>query len=231
MRTLLTAISSINGNRRGAMKKLFGLFLFLLALAFLAPDLAQAATKTWTGGTGTWDSTTGTHWSGGTAPVNGDAIVFDGTSGGGTVTADSSISGMSFVSITAGAFTGTLDFSVNNPSFTITGAPGASWTGIGARTINMGSGTWTFTGVGITLDISTATNCTSCVFSNAVLVVSANTAGQRTFNAGSQTFGSLTISSNSTKAPFLLGGATPTFASITVGSGNAVSLTQLIRLQ
>lgn len=123
------------------------------------------ASRFWVGGAGTWDSTTTTHWSastggagGASAPVTADTVTFDGSSGGGTVTVDSTINGLSLTSITMGAFTGTLDFSVNNPSITLTLF---SNSGAGTRTLNMGSGTWTITNASGTLwDFTTVTGLT-----------------------------------------------------------------------
>lgn len=179
------------------------------------------ATKTWTGGTGTWDSTTGTHWSGGTAPVAGDAIVFDGSSGGGTVTADTSIASIAFLSITAGAFTGTLDFTgVATMNF-----GSVSFTGSGTRTINMGSGTWTLTGTATVFDVGTITGLTP-TFSNAAIVCNATTTSVRTFNGGGQSFGSLTVGDNTSKAMFSNFAGANTFGSITIGSGTTFACPQ-----
>lgn len=104
--------------------------------------------KFWVGGTGTWDNSTTTHWSlstggagGAAVPGSGDTITFDGSSGGGTVTVDTTINGLTFQSITSGAFTGTLDFSINNPSITLTTS--FSSNGAGTRTLKLGSGTFT----------------------------------------------------------------------------------------
>ena len=220
MRKLLTAIRPGNRNRWGAMNKLFGLFLLVLACW---PDIAEAATRTWIGTTGTWDATTGTNWSGGVAPVAGDAVVFDGTSGTGT--ADSSIAGIAFLSLTAGAYGGTLNFNTNNPNMAFTST--VNFSGTGARTINMGSGTWTLSGVVQTpasFDCGTTTNAVSLVFSTASIVYTGN-AVQRAFNGGGQTYGSLTINNNSTKGYVSVSG-TNTFASITVGSGNTILFPQ-----
>ena len=87
---------------------------------------------------------------------------------------------MSFASITAGAFTGTLDFTAVT-SLTTTGAPGVSWSGTGTRSINMGSGTWTFTNAtaAAVFDVSTVTNLTP-TFQNAALVFTATMTGTRT---------------------------------------------------
>lgn len=106
----------------------------------------------WVGGTGTWDSSTTTHWSastggagGASAPTTNDSVTFDGSSGGGTVTADTTINGLTLNTIVMGAFTGTLDFSVNNPSLTLgaNGTTGFSCNGTATRTLKLGSGTFT----------------------------------------------------------------------------------------
>lgn len=133
------------------MKKL------LLALAlFLLPISAEAATCFWVGGTGSWSTANTASWASSTGGTTGtcaatggipkqaaDTAIFDGASGGGTVTADTTINGITLTGITEGAHTGALDFSVNNPSITIAGS--LSTNGAGTRTLNIGSGTWTFT--------------------------------------------------------------------------------------
>jgi hypothetical protein len=111
------------------------------------------ANRFWTGGTGNWDGTTGSsaHWGtstgGGGAPASGpgasDVAIFDGASGGGTVTVTGTIA---VQSITCGAFTGTLDFSANNNNVTLSAAAGMNASGAGTRTINLGNGTWSITG-------------------------------------------------------------------------------------
>lgn len=117
------------------------------------------ANKFWVLGTGTWSSSNIVNWAtssggtGGTAvPTTGDTVTFDGNSGTGTVTVDATINNMSFASITCGAFVGTLDFSVNNPSITLTANTGFSSSGTAVRTINLGSGTFTLTGNGTVWD-------------------------------------------------------------------------------
>lgn len=180
------------------------------------------ATRFWVGGTGTWDSTSTTNWaatsggaSGASAPIAGDNITFDGASGGGVVTPNSSIDSIAFGTLTAGAFTGTLAFNTNNPnmSFGI-----VLFSGSGARTINMGSGTWTITNnTGTVFDCSTTTSLTP-TFNNASIVFSGN-GNSRIFAGGaSQSYGSLTINNNSVSGTVTLNQAS-TYASITVGSG------------
>lgn len=231
------------------MKKFFG--LFLLALAFLVPGIAEAANCFWVGGSGTWDNTNtggggagGIKWAsasgGGTAcaATSGPAAGVPGPSDTATIDAHASglnggtitVSGatINVISITAGAANGTINFGTND--VTTSGNPGVNFSGTGTRTINMGSGTWTFTSASAAtiFDNSTQTNCTSCVYSNAALVFTANAAGLRTFNMGTGvTYGNVTVSSNSTKGVFALSGAS-TIASLTVDSGNTVLLTQLI---
>lgn len=131
----------------------------LVALAFAAlTGTAEAATCNWVGGTGTWSTTNGVNWSsssggaggtcaatGGVPKQAGDVATFDALSGGGTVTVDSTMNGTTINTITMGAFTGTLDFSVNNPSMTLGGVGITSFniTGTGTRTLKLGSGTFT----------------------------------------------------------------------------------------
>lgn len=216
------------------MKKLFG--LFLLALAFLAPSAANAVNCFWVGGTGTWDSTSITNWaptSGGAAtgcqttnaaPAAGDAITFNASSGGGTVTADSSINNIAFLSLTAGAFTGTLAFNTNNPNMSFTSF--VSFTGTGTRIIDMGSGTWTITGSSGTIWVCTTVTNLTATFSNATIAF-AGASANRVFDGGAQSYGAFTVANNSTKGYVSISGAN-TFSSITVGSGNLLAPTNSI---
>lgn len=179
------------------------------------------ATKTWTGGTATWDNTNGASWSGGTVPVNGDTIVFDGTSGGGVVTVAAAISGMNFVSLTAGAFTGTLDFSVNNPNITFTGA-GLNLSGAGSgRKFLMGTGTFTFTttSAGTLLDLGTTTGLDAATdLSTATYTFTATTSAERQLNPGGRACGNLVISANTSRGGIRIFSAN-TFTSINVAAG------------
>jgi hypothetical protein len=167
------------------------------------------ANRFWVGGTGTWDNVTTTHWSASTGGAGGasvpaavDLVTFDGASGGGTVTVAATINASNTLSsITMGAFTGTLDFSANNPSITLTGN-GFSNNGTGTRTLNMGSGTFTLTGGSTTVwDCGTITGLT--------------------FNAGTS---NIVIAPggfpNSTSIAF----NTLTYATVTLGPSGAVSL-------
>jgi len=119
------------------------------------------ANRYWVGGAGDWDVSTTTHWSdssggagGQSVPGSSDTAIFDAASGGGTVTPNYNLS---VVSITMGAFTGTLDFSANNNSPTLATF---SCNGTGTRTLKMGTGTFTLTGVSDVWIMNTVTNLT-----------------------------------------------------------------------
>jgi hypothetical protein len=151
------------------------------------------AARFWVGGTGTWDTTDTTHWaatSGGaggqSVPGASDTVTLDGSSGGGTVTPAATITGVT--SITAGAFTGTLDFSTNNPNVTV-GTVNIS--GSGTRTINLGGGTWTVTGVGTVWDATTTTNLT--FNANSSTLNFTGTSNARTLAMGGLTYSTVSL--------------------------------------
>lgn len=197
----------------------------LVALGLLFATQADAASRFWVGGTGTWDSTTTTHWSastggasGASAPVNGDSITFDGSSGGGTVTVDTTINGLSFAGLTFGAFTGTLDFSVNNPSTTWTNDFNIS--GSGTRTLKLGSGTFTLTpsGGNNTAWFAQVTTGLTLIAGTSTISLTGTTAVNVTaFSGGGLTYHNLTIN----------GGSSPQGPISIVGANtfNAVSIT------
>lgn len=116
---------------------------------------------------GRWDGTNTNNWvttSGGTnygqtVPGSADAVTLDGSSGGGTVTVNTTVT---VQSITCGAFTGTLDFSANNNNVTLSASGGFNGSGTGTRTINLGNGTWTLSNTsGVTLfNMATTTGLT-----------------------------------------------------------------------
>ena len=134
------------------------------------------ANRYWTGGTGTWDASDTTHWSdssgglgGQSVPGVADSVIFDASSGGGTVTPNYD---MSVVSITMGAFTGTLDFSANDNSPTL---QFVNISGTGTRTLNMGDGTWTLTLEGNVWFATTITNLTLNANSSTIKFTSTGT--------------------------------------------------------
>ncbi len=188
------------------------------------------ANRFWVGGTGTWNNSNTTSWStttggagGASIPGTGDVAIFDGASGGGTVTVDSpnGAGAVTVQQITCGAFTGTLDFATNNNNVTLTVAFVGS--GSGTRTINLGSGTWTLSGsVGGTIwDLGTVTGLT---FSGASanIVITGNVAGIRNWSGGGQSYGSLTIQSNSSRGNIFMVGAN-TFGSFSAAAGSTIS--------
>lgn len=96
------------------------------------------ASRYWVGGTGTWDTTTTTHWAatsggagGASVPVATDAVFLDANSGGGTVTLAQNVT-QTIISLSG--FTGTLDFSSNTISLS------------GSNTTVVNAGTATMTG-------------------------------------------------------------------------------------
>ncbi len=192
---------------------------FLRTLAFLsvfAVTSAHAVACYWVGGSGTWDQTNtggggsgGIKWAsstgGGTActavsgpaagvPGPSDIATFDASSGGGTVTVAATINSTNTIqSIVAGTFTsGTLDFATNNTSITFNAA-GFSGTGTVARTINRGTGTFTFTGAG-SWDLTTTTLLTWTAGSGGTYVfTSSSTTGQQAFHGGSKDYGASSV--------------------------------------
>lgn len=192
----------------------------------------------WVGGTGTWDNAATTHWSTSSGGANGagppaatDTVTFDGSSGGGTVTVAATINASNtLVSLTCGAFTGTLDFSANNPSITM-----GTWSssGAGTRTINLGSGTFTITATtGTVWDNSTITNLT---FNANTSTIDLNATGSaaRSFAGGTKTYNNVTVTNSvSDRFPVSITG-TSTIANVTFtnvrlgqfGSGFTITIT------
>jgi hypothetical protein len=152
------------------------------------------AARFWVGGTGTWDASDTTHWAatsngagGVSVPGSSDTVTLDASSGGGTVTVNTN---PTISSLTMGAYTGTLDFSVNNNSISMVTF---SATGTGTRTLKMGTGTWTITGTNWT--ITTSTNMT---LDPGGSTIAPSPSGAFTFAGGGLTYNNLTTSSTQT---------------------------------
>jgi hypothetical protein len=155
------------------------------------------ASRFWVGGTGTWDASDTTHWAatsngagGASVPGSGDTVTLDGSSGGGTVTVNTTIT---VQSITCGAFTGTLDFSANNNNCTV-GTFNLS--GSGTRTLNLGDGTFTLTNAATAAswDASTATNLTLNANGSTIILSDSAVAGfSRSFQGGGKTYNIVTF--------------------------------------
>ena len=187
------------------------------------------ANRYWVGGTGTWNASDTTHWAtasngagGASVPGSADAVIFDASSGGGVVTVDHPT--LTIQSYTFGAFTGTIDHSVNNQNVDITGLSTAalSGTGTGVRTFRMGSGTWTIrsTALSTVFNFGTVTNLT---FSGASanIVITGTNPGRRTLAPGGLTFGSLTIDANPGRGSTTVSSAF-TVANLNIGAPNHV---------
>lgn len=182
------------------------------------------ASRFWVGGTGTWDSSTTTHWSattggsnGASVPTSADAVTLDASSGGGTVTVNHAT--LSLTSITMGAFTGTLDFSANNNNITLQTFSG---TGSGTRTFNMGNGTWTMNNGSATWNILGVTGLTFNANSSTILF-SGSTSATRTFTGGAITYNNVTLNTNTLASGglFTFNGAT-TITNLTINGTNYV---------
>lgn len=185
------------------------------------------AARFWVGGTGSWDASDTTHWSGtsgggggSSVPGASDTVTFDAASGGGTVTVTAT---QSVTSITGGAFTGTLN--TNGQSVTTSGA--FNFSGAGTRTLTLGASTitcqsWTvFNTSGLTFNANTSTLTLSGSASGGAFQ-----GGGRTYNIvtctstvdatigllGTNTFATLTLTGNGSKASgfFFTGGVTTT---------------------
>jgi hypothetical protein len=154
----------------------------------------------WVGGTGTWDSTTTTHWSASTGgaggagvPGSADTVTFDGASGGGTVTLNFGGT-ITIQSLTCGAFTGTLDNSVNNNNITMTANGGFSGSGAGVRTFKLGTATYTLSGSSASWNINNAANLTFSGASSTITFTSGS--GPRLLQtAATLTYGTLNLGS------------------------------------
>jgi hypothetical protein len=169
------------------------------------------ASRFWVGGTGTWNGSSTANWastsggaSGQSVPGSADTVTFDASSGGGVVTVNTNFN---ITSLTMGAFTGTLDFSVNNNSPTMGTFSG---TGVGTRTLNMGAGTWTITGTGTCWNIGTSTNMTLNAQQSRILMTntSATACG---FSGGNLTYYTLELAKGSSTATTTISGSN-TFA-------------------
>jgi len=175
------------------------------------------ALRFWVGGTGTWDSSTTTHWAastgtagGQTVPGAADTVIFDANSGGGTVTVNTTVN---CVSITMGAFTGTLDFSANNNNVTLQSFSG---NGSGVRALNMGNGTWTLSSSWVISAGNLTFNANS-----SVLTFTVTSAAVRSFTGAGLTYSTVTISPNSLGGQFQINGAV-TIGTLNINAGNYV---------
>lgn len=170
--------------------------------------------------TANWGLTTGSTTAGQLAPAAGDAVTFDGLSGGGVVIPAASLNAgpNSIGSLACGAFTGTLDFSVNNPSATLTSAAGFSISGNGTRTINMGSGTFTLNSATVPW---TATTTTGLTFNAGTSTLDFTATSGLAQNFGGLAYATVKIESPSPRGSFSIGGSN-TFANLVALAPNCI---------
>lgn len=185
------------------------------------------AARFWVGGTGTWDAADTTHWAassggagGASVPGAGDDATFDANSSGGTVTVNFGGT-ISLTNLTFGAFGGTLDFSANNNSITLSGNVNGS--GTGTRTFNMGNGTWTLTANSASWTFTTVTNLTFNANSSTIAFTGSNATG-RTFAGGGLTYNIVTVSAIGTGiGSWSITGAN-TISTLTISAPNRISV-------
>lgn len=215
------------------MKKLFG--LALLALAFLAPDLAQAAQRfAVCTTTCTWDNTSTAMWStssggatGASAPVAGDDVILDAATcvGGTTCTITTFAGTITANSITWGACTASttgciIAANTNNTNFTLSiggGSTAFNGSGTGTRNWNAGTGTYALaqTGAGSCINMGTTTNGTF-TFSSATWSCSGNSSGNaRSWNGGGLSYGPTTFNADSSIGSLFVSGAN-TFSTLSI---------------
>jgi hypothetical protein len=201
------------------MNKLFG--LFLLALAFLAPSQASAVQCFWSGGTGNINDTSkwflATGGTGGACTAAGgwpnstsDNAIFDGASGGGTITRNVNWT-VSILNISA--FTGTFGNSgdtatVNLNTFTNNGS--------GARTLNLGASTWTCgQSVFCTWSVTGATNLTLNANTSTLVVTNLGAV----FSPGVFTYNVVTFNGGLQGSSINFSSGSATFGTWNIGTG------------
>lgn len=185
--------------------------------------------------TANWaSSSTATCGSGGqTVPGAADAVTIDANSLASTIIVDAAFT---ISTLTWGAFPGTLDFSVSNPTVQASSFGGA---GTAVRTINCGTATFNMPGsasVTQPWDYSTATNLTSNCGS-ATFNFTGTSTNTRTFSTGAKIFGTINVTSAvAPTVPFTIAlGGGATFTSLNVSgpgylvmtAGQTLTLTNL----
>ncbi|HSE56972.1 MAG TPA: hypothetical protein VLB02_02725, partial [Candidatus Paceibacterota bacterium] len=158
----LKHLESVNNNN--CLKKLFAFVLFVV-LFFAVSQSAEAASRYWVGGTGTWDQSTTTHWSassggsgGASVPTASDDVFIDSSSGSGTITvsATAPMLSLDFTGYT-GTFAGSAATTISG---SLTLGAGMTLTYTGNITFNATSGSRTITSNGKSLASSVTFNGT-----------------------------------------------------------------------
>ncbi|MGZ5836363.1 MAG: hypothetical protein ACXWJ5_09185, partial [Xanthobacteraceae bacterium] len=154
------------------------------------------ASRFWVGGTGTWDSSTTTHWAassngagGQSVPGSADTVALDGNSGGGTVTLNFGGT-ITIQSLSMGSFTGTFENSVNNNNITASAGTGFALGGGASKTFNLGSATYTLTHAAAIWDY----NAGGGTFNGGSSTITfTGTSGVRVFKGGDKTYGTVNL--------------------------------------
>lgn len=175
----------------------------------------------------TWDGSSTAIWSGSSGgapgssvPGSADTVTLDASSGGGVATVNTTVT---VQSITMGAFTGTLDFSVNNNNATLSAGTGFSGTGTGTRSLKLGSGTFNLTvaaGAATPWNFATTTNLTFDAGTSTISLSGTNVAA-RTFAGGGLTYNLVSFGANASGGPTVISGAN-TFGTLQVTAPEAI---------
>lgn len=165
-------------------------------------------------GGGHWNTGNTTNWSastggagGASAPINGDNITFDSSSGAGTVTLDATLGGKLFGTCTADSMTNlTLDFSVNNPTISFSLFSSNSST---VRAVNFGTSNITITGAGGLnhFNFTTTTNLTATFGSSTINFVPSAFFGIPAVALNTLTYGTINFNGNGFANQYNVSGA------------------------
>lgn len=200
-------------------------FILFALLWVTGAEAACTGTCFWIGGTGTLNlASDSAHWSnssGGAScscePSTTDDIIFDGSSGGGTVTVN--VGGTwTAASLTMAAFTGTLTFATNNDNFTTVGNVDNNGT---TATFNMGNGTWTLSGASAFFRIASGATFNS---NSSTIVFTSTSAGWRRVIAGGKTYNAISVSANSAANVLSITSAA-TIGTLSVSAPNRITFT------
>lgn len=201
--------------------------ILALLTALLAPITADAASRFWVGGTGTWDASDTTHWAsssggagGASVPGASDSAIFDGSSGGGTVTV--SHASNTIQSLTMSAFTGTLDFATNDNNITLTAASAFTSNGSGTRTLNMGDGTWTISSATGSWTTNGATNFTLNANGSTILFSATSPTGRAFFYRATESYNVVSFAEPTASAYNRFQGGNVTVATLSLGAGTSL---------
>jgi hypothetical protein len=167
-----------------------------------------------------WSTSTGGA-TGASVPGSGDAVILDAaTCVGGTTCTITVNTNPTVQNITMGACTASttgcvLDFSANNNNVQV---QQFNCTGTGTRRLNMGNGTWTLTGGGLTTvwDCATTTNLTFNANGSTLAFSATGASTNRTWNTGGLTYNSVTVAEGTPARQFTVFGSGVTVATLAI---------------